>query len=343
MAPPTFSQQPADQSRSRLIQLPAELQVMIMQELLVQSESSYHIRHSSIMSTCQRMHEVGAHVLYKENVCAMTLDHSMGGLLDIHPGNRITTRAVNVPHLVGFVLPISTPYLFGRNYPPLDGATSRHIARFERLKLYMRFQFSRDPMVRDDQAALFELIHRCYDAFTDKHLTIVFWGYGWIFQPAMIDIAIQAFSSLRCKHMEFTGSWRTEPQLVQATKRIVEGDSAPQQLYAKFKLANAELQQSPRNSTYRHRIENHLRVMWSAVRQHDTVLFDTRHQLVHRYLEYWVHRKQSRAEETDADSLVQDGWTFLNRDRDTLRRRRTEAAILQDEAGEWLTRSQRTR
>lgn len=259
------------------------------------------------------MHDIGEYVLYKENVCAMTLDHDMRGRLHVHSGGRATIRAVNVPYLVGFVS-ISPPHLFGRIHPPLDGAILWHIARFERLKLYMRFPDSDNVTIRADQATLFELIDRFYDAFSGRDLTIVFWGYEWAFQPAMIDVAVQAFLSLRCKHICFMGAWRRAAQLVQSTKRIVEGDSIPQHLYAKFKLANARLQQFSRNYTYRHRIENHLRVMWSAVQQHDTVLFNRRHQLVHRYFEYWNHRKHSQAENNDAGSLVQDGWTSLNRD-----------------------------
>lgn len=313
-----------------------------MQELLVQPETSYHIRHSSIMSTCRRMHDIGEHVLYQENVCVMTLCHDVGGRLQIHPGNTITTCAINVPYLVGFV-PISPPHLFGRMHPPLDAAMLRYIARFARLKLYMQLPNSMDPTVRDDQAALFELIHRCHDAFTEKDLTIVFWGRGWASQSSMINVAVQAFLSLRCKRIQFTGPWRREPQVVHDTKRIVEGDSVPQPLYAKFKSANTELQQRSRNSNDRRRMENHLRAMWSAVRQHDTPLFNSHYQLVQEYFEYWHRKKHSHADETGVDNPVQCGWMFLNRDRNTARRRRTEAEILQDEAGEWLTRNEQGR
>ncbi|KAK5947979.1 hypothetical protein OHC33_011020 [Knufia fluminis] len=288
------------------------------------------------------MHNYGDPILYGENICEMTLSHRLGGILLLHPSQRTTYHPLNVPQLVGFV-PITHLQYRGSSTP--NPVSTQHIARFKRIVLHMEWPNPLDATVRPDQAALFELIHQCYDAFSEKDLTVVFKDYHatWNRTPYFTEIAIRAFSSLRCKNIRFVNTTAQQAQIVHEVTQLVESTSTPRHLYDILKSLNAELQQLPPSYHYRHRIENHLQVLWVCTEWHDTGLFDKRCRVIRRYFDYWHHRTPVQSRRNGAAQLVRDGRTFLNRPRNTLRSRRTEAERLQDETGEWLTRSTRRR
>lgn len=131
------SQQPADKSASRLLQLPDEIKVLILEQLLISPEGVNGDKHPSILGTCQDMLNIGQPILYSQTERVLFFCYGGAGVLSFLQG----------PHR-----PITyRPSYFEASYNldqrdmlrditagPLDEIILSHLSKFTHIRLQVK-------------------------------------------------------------------------------------------------------------------------------------------------------------------------------------------------------------
>ncbi|KAK5947980.1 hypothetical protein OHC33_011021 [Knufia fluminis] len=316
------SQQPADKSASRLLQLPDEIKVLILEPLLISPEGVNGDKHPSILGTCQDMLNIGQPILYSQTERVLFFCYGGAGVLSFLQG----------PHR-----PITyRPSYFEASYNldqrdmlrditagPLDEIILSHLSKFTHIRLQVKTSDSVGLVGSYDQAALYELVHRCREALSGKHIVVEIYNYTeWKPQISdSVNVAIRAFSTLRCNHIEFHHTTANEAQTISHVAELVQGDAEVQDLYSLYRPLKAQAKQIPKDYQYRRTIENHLMVMLDGVKTLDKDVVEREQRLVQRYLDYWRHREPVQHKEPvqpgDGGSAqhMQDNRTMLDRNR----------------------------
>ncbi|KAK5957794.1 hypothetical protein OHC33_000983 [Knufia fluminis] len=194
------------------------------------------------------------------------------------------------------------------------------IGRFNHIVLSLRDPESMD---HDDwtEELLWELVQQGYEAFSGKDLTVVLDGYEQQWTPVRQNRVLRAFSTLRCKSLQFQGAIEGADQLIAEVVQTATGSTPADHLFPIYVELKEEGHRYCPYSDSKSKLRYHLRLMLNAVHACSRVAFDEQQELVMHYLN-WHRKRKSVASTTEAErlegetlQLIGEDWKSWGRDR----------------------------